>query len=449
MKYKYFLFTGLLLVVVVGGVLAVPTSQTDEKTLKHSDALQQSVHEQDKDENDDHHESGEIHAEEGHDGGLDPHDIGHEDESHEDEVHDGHDGHGEDSNIIKITREQQEEIGLILSEARSGEVENLISLTGEVRINEDLMAHLVSRVPGIADSVFVSLGERVKEGQVLAKIDSHELGDLKADYLEKLRHLELTRRTFERKKYLKQENIASEADWLEAESAYQNAETLLLSAKRRLVVLGLGEAEIRDLPEAKDNTFGSYALKSPIAGVIITKHITRGEKISEEEVFTVADLSKVWVDFQIPTKDLVRVRKGMRVEISSAEGLNGEGELTLIGSVVDTASRTTLGRVELPNHNGQWKPGLFVNGLIQGATSSVAVVVPSDAVQNIDGVNVVFVPEEDGFKPLNVSLGKNVNGRTAILAGLREGDRYVAKGAFALKAVIVTSGAGGHAGHGH
>jgi len=448
MKYKHFLFTGLLLVVVLGGVLALPTSQTNEKTLKHSDALQQSTHEQDKDENDDHQETGEIHAEKVHDGGLDPHDSGHEDESHEDEAHDEN-GHGEESNVVKITPEQQEEIGLILSEARSGEVENLISLTGEVRINEDLMAHLVSRVPGIADAVFVSLGERVKEGQVLAKIESHELGDLKADYLEKLRHLELSRRTFERKQYLKQENIASEADWLEAESAYKNAETLLLSAKRRLVVVGLGEGEIRELPEAKDNTFGSYALKSPIAGEIIAKHITRGEKIGEEEVFTVADLSKVWVDFQIPTKDLLGVKKGMRIEISSAEGLNGEGELTLIGSVVDTASRTTLGRVELPNLNGQWKPGLFVNGLIQGATSSVAVVVPSDAVQNIDGENVVFVPEEDGFKPLTVSLGKNVNGRTSILAGLREGDSYVAKGAFALKAVIVTSGAGGHAGHGH
>ena len=79
----------------------------------------------------------------------------------------------------------------------------------------------------------------------------------------------------------------------------------------------------------------------------------------------------------------------------------------------------------------------------------MAVVVPTDAIQNIDGENMVFVPEEDGFKPLEVTLGKNVNGRTAILAGLRKGDRYVAKGAFALKAVIVTSGAGGHAGHGH
>ena len=76
-------------------------------------------------------------------------------------------------------------------------------------------------------------------------------------------------------------------------------------------------------------------------------------------------------------------------------------------------------------------------------------VVSSEAVQNIDGENFIFVPDDDGFKPIEVALGKSIKGKTEILAGIKAGDRYVSKGAFELKAVHVTSGAGAHAGHGH
>ena len=84
----------------------------------------------------------------------------------------------------------------------------------------------------------------------------------------------------------------------------------------------------------------------------------------------------VWVDLQIPAKDLERVREGIPVEITSTEGRVADGKLTLIGPVVDQESRTALGRVELPNPQGFWKPGIFVKGQIQGETSSSAVVVP-------------------------------------------------------------------------
>jgi cobalt-zinc-cadmium efflux system membrane fusion protein len=360
---------------------------------------------------------------------------------------DGHDD--EESEAVELTGAQQKEIGLALEVARAGDIEHLISLVGEVRLHEDRLAHLVPRVEGIVRQVKVKLGENVREGQILAIIDSSEFAELKADYLEKLRHLDLTRRTYERKQFLKQENIASEADWQEAQAAFQNAETRLLSAKRRLIFLGLGEEEINDLPAADDAAFGRYQLQSPFAGTIIAKHITRGEKIGAEEVFTVADLSVVWVDLQIPAQDLNRVKQGQGVEITSTEGRSAAGKLIMVGPVVDRESRTALGRIELPNPDGYWKPGLFVKGLIQSETAASGVVVPSEAIQNIDGENFVFVPDDHGFLAREVTLGKSASGRTEILSGLKAGERYVTKGAFALKAVKVTSGLGGHAGHGH
>ena len=169
-------------------------------------------------------------------------------------VVDEHD-HEEGSDIIEMTPDQQKEIGLVLAHAESGNINRFFSFVGEVRLNEDRMAHVFPNVPGIVNKVSVVLGERVYKGQVLAVIDSHKLLEMKTDYLGEMRNLDLTRRTFERKQYLKQENIASEADWLEAQSAYQNAETMLSTAKRRLVVLGLSEEEIKGISGEKDDAF--------------------------------------------------------------------------------------------------------------------------------------------------------------------------------------------------
>ncbi len=446
MKYKHIILLVVFLAVIVSGAVAL-TAINDERKNAEETALPEKelVH----NDNDDHDDDG-RHDEDEHEEDEHAEESGHsEDEGHEGESEDDEHGHSDEAGIVEITEEQQKEIGLIVSIAHSGDIEQILSLVGEVRLNEDLMAHLVPRVPGIVHKVNISLGDEVQEGQVLATIDSPELTELKADYLEKLRNLELTKRTFERKQYLKQENIASEADWLEAQSVHQNAETMLHSAKRRLIFIGLTEKEINDLPSAKDEAFGRYELKSPLSGTIIAKHITRGEKIDEGEVFTVADLSMVWVDLQIPAQDLGRVKEGLHILLSSTEGEVTEGKLSLIGPVVNEESRTVLGRVVLPNPNGLWKPGIFVKGQIHSETPSSAVVVPSEAVQNIDGENFIFVPDDDGFKTIEVALGKSIKGKTEILAGIKAGDRYVSKGAFELKAVHVTSGAGAHAGHGH
>ena len=449
MKHKHLILFGIILIIIVGGSVALTANHENRKNMQEGTSLERELTHNDNDDHDDHDDDGK-HEEDEHEEDEHAEESGHkEKEDHDGDSEDDEHGHSEESGIIEMTEEQQKEIGLVVSIAHSGDIEQILTLVGEVRLNEDRMAHLVPRVPGIVHNVNTSLGDDVREGQVLATIDSPELTELKADYLEKLRNLELTRRTFERKQYLKQEKIASEADWLEAQSAYQNAETMLHSAKRRLIFIGLTEKEIQDLPNAKDEAFGRYELKSPIFGTIIAKHITRGEKIGEEEVFTVADLSIVWVDLQIPAQDLGRVKEGLHVLISSTEGESTEGKLSLVGPVIHEESRTVLGRVVLPNPNGFWKPGLFVKGQIHNETPLSAVVVPSDAVQSIDGENVIFVPDGDGFKPIEVALGKSIKKKTEVLAGIKAGDRFVSKGAFELKAVHVTSGAGAHAGHGH
>jgi len=170
---------------------------------------------------------------------------------------------------------------------------------------------------------------------------------------------------------------------------------------------------------------GVYPLRAPFAGTVIDKHITLGEMLSNDApVFTVADLSTVWVDLSVYQKDLPHVGKGQIVHIAlGKETPSVQGKIAFVSPIVDSGTRTAKARIILANPKGVYRPGLFVTADIDVLAMSVPVLVPKAAVQRIEGQNVVFV--------------------------LRAGQKYVAKGAFQLKAQIVTSGLGAHAGHGH
>jgi len=133
-------------------------------------------------------------------------DLDHDEHNHVDETGfeiDDHD-HDEDSHVgttIRLTEAQSKEINLALEKAGSGNLFNEISLMGETRLNQDLVAHVIPKMTGIVREVRVSLGDNVKAGQVLAVIESIELAEAKADYLEKLRTFEITRKAYQRKKY--------------------------------------------------------------------------------------------------------------------------------------------------------------------------------------------------------------------------------------------------------
>jgi len=281
-------------------------------------------------------------------------------------------------------------------------------------------------------------------------------------------------------------------DLLEAERTQQVGEIELQGARRRLYVLGLTSQEIAELerlaelqmrvsarnamcndPHCKacqqaasdsndsialetgkletEEKLAWYPLRAPFDATVIEKHLALGEKHSDEfGAFTVADLSTVWVAIAVYQKDLAYVRKGMEVTISAGAGMpHGQGTIAYVAPVVDEKTRTALARVVLPNPDGQLRPGLFVNAEISIGQERAPVVIPKSAVQRMGEQTVVFLDASEGFKPKPVSLGRSNESRVEVLAGLAVGQRYVVEGAFELKAKIVTSGLGAHAGHGH
>lgn len=394
-------------------------------------------------------------------------DEGHEDHrgteqeaAHQDEAEPDHEEHAEgepgregqdqEARIVSLPPEQREEFGITVQQAAPGELQQYVELPGEIVLNADRVAHVVPRVPGIVRQVKADLGDQVDEGEPLGVLESRELADAKAVYLAARERLALARANFEREEKLYRKKISAEQDYLDARQALAEARIELRSAEQKLHALGFSKAYLEELPNQPDASFTRYRVTAPIDGTVIEKHISLGENIQEHaEVFTVADLSTVWVDIDVYQKDLGKIRKGQRVVIDPGHEIaKVTGEISWVGPLVGEETRTAMARVVLPNPEGVLRPGLFITARIAVKRIQAKVVVPETALQTIEGEPAIFVQTEEGFAVRKVRLGARSEGRVAVLAGLRPGERYAATNTFTLKAELNRS-ALEHAGHAH
>ena len=197
-------------------------------------------------------------------------------------------------------------------------------------------------------------------------------------------------------------------------------------------------------------TMAVYSLSSPLDGVITSKNLAVGETAADDKVlFEVADLSTVWADISIFPQYQHLLRKGMMVKFIAHDGHSAEGRVKYISPIVSHETRTFTARCILEGADEDFTPGAFVRARINVETADVSVSVPREAVQTIEGESVVFVPSPSGFITAPVKTGLADEYYIEVVDGLEPGDKYVAVGAFALKAQMVTSGMDPHAGHGH
>jgi len=223
------------------------------------------------------------------------------------------------------------------------------------------------------------------------------------------------------------------------------------SAGQKLHALGFSEDYLEKLPLEQESGLTKFEITAPFEGTVIDKHITLGEVVGNDaDVFVVADLSSVWVDLHVYPKDLMKVKKGQRVIISVGQMIpDAQGVISYVGPVVGAKSRTALARVVLPNSTGVFRPGLFVTAKVVVDNVEADVIVPKDAIQTLEGKKCVFIKDEHGFEPSFITLGQSNSGFVQVTSGLNPGQQYVTKGAFELKAKIITSTLDSHAGHGH
>ncbi|PMY78402.1 efflux RND transporter periplasmic adaptor subunit [Pseudomonas sp. FW306-2-2C-D06B] len=358
-------------------------------------------------------------------------DEGHGEEGHSEEG-------GEEEGKLRLSAEQIKAAGVALEAAAPRDLGTVVSFPGEIRFDEDRTAHVVPRVPGVVETVQADLGERVKKGQVLAVIASQQISDLRSEQQAAQRRVELARVTFEREKQLWQDKISAEQDYLQARQALQEAEISLANAKQKVGAIG-----------ASVNSVGGnrYELRAPFDAVVVEKHLTVGEVVSEAtNAFILSDLNQVWATFAVPPTDLGKVTTGRAVKVSSPDmNVEVEGKVGYVGSLLGEQNRAATVRVTLTNPNGAWRPGLFVNIAVTSQTDRVAVAVPEHAVQTVEDKPSVFVRTPDGFDTRPVKLGRRDNGYVEVIDGIEAGAQVATSGSFTLKSELGKASAE----HGH
>ncbi len=405
-----------------------------------------------------HDEASEVDGHEGHDHGDHDGDEAEEIDSHEGHDHGDHDGHSDtddhaDEAGLALSERDRSDAGIELATAGSGRLDLHTRLLGEVRVNQEQLAHVVPPVPGIVREVSVRIGDDVKAGQLLAVFASRELAEARAQYLGARGRRELAVIAYEREKELWEREILSEQSYLDARQALSEADIEFQAAEQTLHALGVSDDELDTLTASHEaGALTRHELRAPIGGTVIELHLVLGETVGEDsDVLTIADLSTVWIDLDVPQSYLGSIREGQRLTISASGSdiPDATAVVDFVSPVIDEETRTALARVEIRNVGGHWRPGLFVTAYAASEQLEVPVMIPRDAVQSLEGETVVFVPDGDAFESVPVVLGRTNGTHVEIETGLRQGEQYVAEGAFALKAEVVTSGLDSHAGHGH
>jgi len=344
------------------------------------------------------------------------------------------------------------EFGIEVRVAAGGTVAQTLTLSGEVGYNADRIAHVRPMVSGIVRRVEASVGDRVAAGQRLAVLNSRELAAARSAYLAATARLGLARENLARDRRLFAEKVGTERAVLAAEQAFREAQIDRNQARSALQALGYSTQEIGRLGALEEHAFNSYDLPAPLAGIVTRRHIAIGEVMGpevEDAPFVVADLSSVWVNLTVYQRDLARVRTGQPVTITFGHGIPAaRGTIAFVSPALEEATRTATARVVLDNPEGEWRPGLFVSGLVETGEAPVAVVLPRSAVTRLEGRTVVFVAGESGFEPRDIRLGQVTPSAVEVADGLAAGERYVATNVLALKAEL-NRAALEHAGHAH
>lgn len=197
-------------------------------------------------------------------------------------------------------------------------------------------------------------------------------------------------------------------------------------------------------------TLAVYSVTSPLAGTVVSRGKSVGELAGEEAVlFEIVDLSTVWVEVHLFPQYRHAVEKGGAVHLIASDGHEAETVIGYVSPLIDPSTRTVKARCVLVGGGDDFLPGAFVRAQMAVESVQARVRIEKEAVQTIHGETIVFVEDEDGIEPRDVHVGVSNQTFVEIESGLEPGEKYVAQGAFGLKAELVTRGLDPHAGHGH
>jgi len=364
--------------------------------------------------------------------------------------------------------------GIDVSVVEERAMTDAIVANGEIMFDPTRVAHLSTRVPGTVAIVTKTLGDEVLQSDVLALVDAAQVGQAKSKLIEALVQLKLRRTNVERLQAVAQSGAVPGKSLIEAESALNEIEVSVLSAKQALANLGfevpdqfpnsdLSEIanELRFLGIPKSilrlltsgtTTANLIPIRAPYDGVVVTSDVVAGEVIdSTRSLFTIADPRRMWLMLNVRQEDARYVRTGLPVRFQTDDGrAEISGSITWVSPTVDAQTRTLHIRVPISNGNSNLRDHTFGSGRIILRDEKNAIVVPREAVQSTPDASFVFVRDKNYFDKASpkffhvrqVRLGASDGQYVELLAGTLPGEVIATKGSSVLLAQLLRSNLG-------
>ena len=338
--------------------------------------------------------------------------------------------------VVHLTAEELARTVLEVAPVARGAMLVPRQYTATVQANENELAEVTTLIRGRVEKVYVDVGQDVKKGALLAMLHSTDLGVAEGAYLKSAAKLHEAKLAYERARDLHEQKVVSLAELQRREAAMKTAQAEAREARNRLELLGVPRQEVERL-DREDTIKADVPLRAPFEGRVIMRNITRGEVVeTQQKLFTVADLSAVWVVGNVPEKDVQFIRKDQKVDVivSAYPHAIIPGTITYLGDVLDPATRTMRLRVTVLNPDLLLKPEMFATVLVYAALIPDALTVPIAAVQNGLTGKMVFVRRgTSDFEVRTVKVGSEQGEVVTVLEGVSAGEQVVTKGSFVLK----------------
>ena len=365
---------------------------------------------------------------------------------------------------VVLDAEDFEASGIEVSDVKQANVGETLQSPGEVQPMQTRLAEVTPPIPGIVRVIHKIAGDSISAGGALCIIESAELGSSRAELEGAIAERDVTHRSYERLRELYEKGLRSQTEVWSAEADYSKARLRVEAAAAHIRALGLNASSSAREQSALSNR---YELRSPLNGVVLQQQLTIGQNVEQKDVlFTVADLSSVWISAAVHEKDVANIRRGT-VALIELQGQNDlptslEGSVDYISQQQDQQSRTVPVRITVRNR-GQGRasqgnllrPGMFTTVRFITSHRAAALTVPAAAIQELNGQSVVFVEEFTGddekkksdsghnghrsskpahtFEPRAVQIGMSDSKLTEIVKGLKAGEKVVVRNAFLLK----------------
>jgi membrane fusion protein, heavy metal efflux system len=337
-----------------------------------------------------------------------------------------------DPYLVELSDDLRKKVTLM--KVGQADIREELRIPGSIQVVEQRIAKIGAPVTGRITDIDAVLGQHVKQGQALATLNSTELAQNQLVYIKALQQIDLQTKAVERARVLLEADVISKAEVQRREVELSAAKADLNAAGNQLQVLGMSSQGVVNLSKtSKMHSFSTVTAR--ISGTVISRKINLGQVVQPaDELFIVADLSKVYAVAEVPERQIDLIEKGQEVDvlIPSINQKPIKGKLVYISDIVNPETRTVMVRSELSNLNREIKPDMLVSMLVQSKPIA-KLSVPAKSIVRQNDKNYVFVQiSANKYRLREVMVGDDFNGMLPIVSGVEEGETIVTDGAFHL-----------------